>query len=86
MMRRLLLLIGLGSLAIGPALPDIIDVAVNGSVSGSGELTFACAPVTPGCASNRVSGYFLSIPYSFSGTNTQLGEFNVLRSLPRPGA
>jgi hypothetical protein len=65
MMHRLLLVIGLGSLAIGPALADIVDVTVNGSASGFGDLAVATA------------AGIVTIPYSFSGTNAQLGEFDL---------
>lgn len=75
MLRSLCFVIGLGLLGIRPALPDIVDVTVNGSVSGSGFLTIACALSTPGCIAGP-GGDFLTVPYSFSGTNTELGAFS----------
>jgi hypothetical protein len=71
-MHRSFLVIGLGLLAIGPILADIVNVTVNGSVSGSGSVTTYC--LVPECMTPD-SGQFTSFPFSFSATNTQLGLF-----------
>ena len=80
-MHRLFLVIGLGLLAIGPTLADIVDVTVNGSLSGSGSVTTYCYeyPPAPGCSQifGPGSAFFESFPFSFSATTTQLGEFGV---------
>jgi len=77
------LVVGLGSLAIGPALPDVIDVTVNGSVTGSGGVIAYCFPPPgsppPGCVQPGGPGsgpYVEFASYSFSSTNTQLGTFS----------
>jgi hypothetical protein len=76
-------LLVLGSLAVSPAFPDIItNVSVLGSVSGTGTTTGECGVYAPGtqppeCTVNPVPGlYFESDPFSFSGTNIQLGFFD----------
>jgi len=74
--RRLCGLIWIGALTISPALPDIVDVSVNGSVSGSGSVTVACALSTPGCMAVPPFGFFITVPYNFSATNTSLGSFS----------
>jgi hypothetical protein len=66
-------------LAISPAFADIINVTVNGSVSGSGSVTVACAEGTPGCMGGR-----LTVPYSFSSSNTSLGAFSDSGSATAP--
>ena len=72
-MRRCFVLMGLAILAAAPALPDVIDVTVNGSVSGSGTVLVACNPMyTAGCMQYGGGPYSVYLPYSFSGTNTQL--------------
>ena len=71
-MHRLFLVTGLGLLAIGPTLADVVDVTVNGSVSVSGSVTTYC--LVPECMSPE-SGQFTTFPFSFSATNTQLGVF-----------
>jgi len=57
------ILIVLGSLVVRPALPDIVDVTVNGSISGDGYIDVACGLATPGCI-EVVAGevYRLQIP------------------------
>src|SRR5579863_2316004 len=85
MPRSLCLFVGLVLLASRPALPDVIDVTVDGSVSGSGGFLVGCAPSTPGCTFYQGGGYFLNIPYSFSGANTQLGSFHVSGSTDSSG-
>jgi hypothetical protein len=82
MMHRLFLVIGLGLLAIGPALADIVNVTVNGSVSGSGSVTTYC--FVPECMSPD-SGQFVSFPFSFTATNTQLGLFVTSGGASSPG-
>lgn len=63
MLRTFCLSIALGLLAVNPGLADLItNVSVNGSISGSGV-------VTTGVPSTGEKTH----PFSFSGTNTQLG-------------
>ncbi len=81
-MHRLFLVIGLGLLAIGPTLADIVNVTVNGSVSGSGSVTTFCN--VPECMSPD-SGQFVSFPFSFTGTNTELGLFVASGGASSPG-
>jgi hypothetical protein len=79
MLRSLCLVIGLGLLAIGPALPDVINVTVNGTASGSGYGEDECegpdyiGPLPPGCVEEPGPFYVQGLPFNFSGTNTQLG-------------
>jgi hypothetical protein len=73
-MRRSFFAIGLGLLVIGPVLADIVNVTVNGSVSASGSVTTYC--LVPECMTPD-SGQFVSFPFSFSATNTQLGVFEA---------
>jgi hypothetical protein len=76
MMHRLLLVIGLGVVAIGPTLADVVDVTVNGSISGSGYVTTYC--LVPECDAFFNNGQFATFPFSFSATNiTQLGVFGA---------
>jgi hypothetical protein len=81
-MHRSFLVLGLGLLAIGPALADIVDVTVNGSVSGSGSVTTYC--FVPECMSPD-SGQFVSFAFSFTATNTQLGPFVASGGASSPG-
>jgi len=73
MLRRFFLVIGLGSLAVISALADIVNVSLNGSVSGYVEVTVGCAPVTPGCVQTPY-GDFLTVSDSFSGTGSASGS------------
>jgi hypothetical protein len=78
MLRSLCLLIGLGVIAASAAFPDFIDVtAVNGSVSGSGDLQFVCSLGTSGCVQIPPAPPLFTVPYSFNGTNTELGLFSA---------
>jgi hypothetical protein len=77
MMHRLFLVIGLGLLAIGPLLADVVNVAVNGSISGSGDVTTFCLENlgSPECDAFN-SGQYETFPFSFSAPPiTQLGAF-----------
>src|ERR1700733_4865296 len=78
MMHRLFLVIGLGLLAIGPTLADVVNVTVNGSVSGSGSVTTYCLENlgSPECSANG-SNQMETFPFSFSATNTRLGSFGA---------
>ncbi len=67
------------------AFPDIVDVTVNGSVTGLDNLAVGCAPVTPGCVSG-LGGSFFPVSDSFSGTNTKLGDFSASGSAVDPFA
>jgi hypothetical protein len=74
MRRNLCTVIGLGALMIGPALPDVVDVTVNGSLSGSGGMTTECTQLGPNCVGTFGMPPLLeTVPYSYSATNTQLG-------------
>jgi hypothetical protein len=72
---RTLILIALATLVVKPALPDIIGVTVNGTAGGSGNVTLPCFSVQlPDCPS---APSFIDFPFTFSGTNTQLGMFSA---------
>jgi hypothetical protein len=79
MIRSLCIVIGLGSLTVAPALPDVINVSVNGLASGSGVATTECAGPDdenppPGCVRTVPEGpYFETLSFNFSDPNTQLG-------------
>jgi hypothetical protein len=78
MLRSLCVVIGLGSLGLGPALADVIDVTVNGTGSGYGSGTIICPalPLSPtGCFQPPTGPPLLNLSFSFSETNTQLGTF-----------
>lgn len=75
MSRKIAVIVALCTLATSPAVADIVDVSVNGSVSGSGSITVACALSTPGCREVAPGTYLLTNSYSFSATNTALGSF-----------
>jgi len=71
-MRRCFVLMGLAILAAAPALPDVIDVTVNGYISGLGTAANPCSIVVDGC----ILGQLVMVGYSFSETVTQLGAFS----------
>ena len=79
MLRSLCVLIGLGSIVVGPARADIINVTVNGTVSGSLLGQTECDnPSPPDCVQIAPPGpSFQTFQSSFSGTNTQLGAFSA---------
>ena len=77
MLRYFCMMIGVVALGIGPALPDVIDVTVDGTGSGSGDLQYVCSLVTPGCVQNDGGPPLFTVPYSFSRTNTLLGAFDA---------
>jgi hypothetical protein len=72
MAPNIFLIVGLSTFAIGPALADVTDVTVSGSVSGSGTLSVEC--FTPGVGDCPLPTVGLAphetVMYSFSG-NTQ---------------
>jgi hypothetical protein len=71
----------------GIALPDIVNVTVNGSLSGSGNIAVACGLATPGCEPDGFPDIFLlTVPFSFSDINSTLGPFNAsgTANLPSP--
>jgi hypothetical protein len=76
-MLRNLFVIGLGLIAMRPVSADVIDVTVDGSVSGDGSVTVSCALTTPGCVPGGPipGGGLFTDDYSFSGVNTALGAF-----------
>ena len=84
MLRNLCMMIGFVALGIGPALPDVIDVTVNGTASGSGDLQYVCGLATPGCVQDDGLPPLFTVPYSFSGTNTQLGSFGAFGNAQSP--
>jgi len=79
MIRSLCFVIGLGSLSVAPALPDVINVAVSGLALGSGVATSECAGPDdenppPGCVRTVPGGpYYEILSFNFSDPNTQLG-------------
>ncbi len=84
MMHRLFLVIGLGALVIGPTLADVVNVTVNGSLSGSGSVTTPC--LTLECEAIFNNGQFATFPFSFSVPNiTQLGAFGASGGASSPG-
>lgn len=74
MLRSVRIAAVLGALTISPALPDIVNVSVNGSMSGAGSVTVDCgvAPINPppGCVNVYMGLYLDTIPFSFSATNS----------------
>jgi hypothetical protein len=84
MLKRISFLIGLAALATGPALADVIDVIVDGSVSGSGSVSVACGITTPGCEPIGDGRYRLTSSYTFAGSNTELGPFDDSGSATSP--
>ncbi len=77
MLPRFWLLTVLGFIGSGCALPDVINVSANSSVSGSGYLTFYCGVTTPGCV---IPPGIATYTYSFSGTD--YGSASVSSSIP----
>ncbi len=75
-LRTWCILLGLGLLVVSPALPDIVNVTVKGSVSGDGSMDIACGLATPGCMEVAPGIYLLEASYSFADTNTALGDFD----------
>ena len=79
MIRSLCIVIGLGSLAAAPALPDVVNVSVNGLASGSGVATAECAGPDdenppPGCVRTVPGGpYYEVLSFNFNDPNNQLG-------------
>ena len=87
MLSRSFLLIGLALLAINPALPDIIDVTVNGTVSASGSVSAVCNPndSTPNCVPGEDGAPpLVTTPFSFSAPDTLLGSFSQSWSATTP--
>lgn len=86
MLRSVRIAIVLGALAVSPALPDIVDVAVNGSVSGSGSVTVECGVglmnPPPGCVEVYPGLYLKTTPFSFSATNS--GQLMYSDSVSQP--
>jgi hypothetical protein len=83
MLRTVCFVIGLGLLAIGPALSDVVGVTVNGTASGTGYGETECespdytGPLPPGCVEEPGPFYVNSFGFNFSETNTQLGGFGA---------
>ena len=77
--RSMLFFAAICSLAAIPALADLVNVSVNGTVSASGRLSVVCNPNddTPGCmpGGNGVPP-LVTTPFSFSASDTQLGSFS----------
>lgn len=79
MSRKLFLIVGLTALSISPAIADVIEVTVDGSVSGSGTATTDCgllSPEPPECVPSPGGPPVDAVSYSFASTNTQLGTFS----------
>ncbi len=74
MLRSVHVAIVLGGLTVSPALPDIVNVAVNGTVSGTGSVTVECGVglINPpaGCVDVSMGLYLDTIPFNFSATNS----------------
>jgi hypothetical protein len=72
--RSMLFFAGICSLAAIPALADLVNVTVNGTVSASGSVSAVCNPNddTPGCmpGGNGVPP-LVTTPFSFSGSGSQ---------------
>jgi hypothetical protein len=83
MIHRLFLVIGLGLLAIGPTLADVVDVSVNDSISGLGSVTTYC--LVPEECFSFLDGQMVTFPFSFSATNTHLGVFVASGGVSSPG-
>jgi hypothetical protein len=67
-------MIGLGALMIGPAPADVVDVTINGSLSGSGSMTTECFDLGSNCVGTAgMPPYLETVPYSYSATNRVLG-------------
>ncbi len=67
MFKASFVLIALGLWAVSPAWSDVIDVGVNGSVSGTGSVGYVLFP----------SGDSESSSFALAGTNNQLGSFTT---------
>jgi hypothetical protein len=80
MLKRLARFTAVVFLIVSPALADLItDVTVNGSVSGTGNMTLRCffqGSPPPGCAQALPLVYIQDVSTSFSATNTQVGDFS----------
>lgn len=77
-LRVISLLIGLGLLVSSSALPDIVNVGVDYSVSGSGTVTGECPGPEPGCVlMSPASIYTETASYNFSGATSQIGALTV---------
>jgi hypothetical protein len=76
MLRIWCIAIALGSLPGSAALADMVNVSVNGTVSGSGSVTNECfpgltnPPQSPACVEVYPGLYLDTIPFSFNATNT----------------
>jgi hypothetical protein len=67
MRQNLAALIALFPIVLAPALADVVDVTVDGTVTGSGTVTVRC----DSCPGSAGFGGF-----SFSGSNAQVGAFS----------
>lgn len=74
--RSILFFAVICSLAAIPALADLVNVTVNGTVSASGSVSAVCNPNddTPGCMPGAPP--LVTTPFSLSASNTQLGSFS----------
>lgn len=85
MVRILSFLAAVLSIAVAPALADVVDVTVNGTVSASGTISAVCALSTPGCVAGQDGAPpLLTTPFSFSASDTQLGSFTQSWSATNP--
>lgn len=77
--RSMLFCAAICSLATIPALADLVNVSVNGTVSASGSVSAVCNPNddTPGCMPGG-GGVppLVTTPFSFSASDTLLGSFS----------
>lgn len=88
MLPNLRVAFGLVFLAASPVLADIVDVTVNGTVSGTGSVTVECGVgllnPPPGCVNAYMGLYLDTIPFSFSATNSDRLLFGT-SELEAPG-
>src|SRR5579862_1053381 len=79
-MLRVCLISGLLLSTMQPALPDIVDVTVNGSVSASGYMTVECGVgllnPPPGCVNAFMGLYLQTVSLNFTGTNSNQTTFS----------
>jgi hypothetical protein len=86
MLRSVCIATVLGALTVSPILADIVNVAVNGTVSGSGSVTVECGVglINPpaGCVDVSMGLYLDTTSFSFSGTNSDQLLYGTSASEP----
>ena len=71
MVRKRGLVFALGLLTVGPCLPDVINVSVNGSINATGTVGYVC-----GVALLCIGQVTASNSFTLTDTNTVLGIFS----------